>query len=1696
MRFRTTLLTLLAAGFLASAGQAPAASPGNRLTYLDDDSPYYPDLTFPKLTTPQWVGEDGVEAVVILGIDDMRGHARWEEFLRPILARLKKIDGRAPVSIMTCSIDPKEPHLQTWLKEGLSLETHTVDHPCPVLRNNDFKEAKSTYDRCVDLLASVPGNQPVAFRTPCCDSLNTVSPRFYSGIFNSTTAKANFLRADSSVFNLFTADDPELPRDLVLEADGRERFRKYLPRDRAFVNTIENYPYPYVINRLCWQFPCATPSDWQGQHRHGPNNPATLRDWKATLDATVAKKGVCCLVFHPHGWIRAAQVVDFIDHVVAAHGKKVKFLTFKEAVARLEKNVLGEHSLRAANGQDNGVRLIDLDNDGFLDVVVGNDKDKQTRRWVPVTRTWEKTSFPVPIIEKGKDAGLRFGIMRKDGFTSFLCRAGDEATGYHFDGKRWVEDRTLAAGLSLETPATSSILLRDLDRDGTCELIYTFDRPVRGDVYSWSAEKSRWQKLPFRLPGSEKWSPAADVGLRFVDVDEDGFDDVLISNNTTSSLHRFVSMEKGWQPIFDVRPGTPKAIPAIARDGVGMGFWVHSRSLWWQNETTARLKDLVDRRSFNDLLPSIDPGPKSPEASLRALKPAPGFVAQLVACEPVVQSPIAFAWGPDGRFWVVEMGDYPLGVDGKGKPGGRVKILSEPDASGKYTKGTIFLDKLPFPTGVMPWRKGVLITCAPDILYAEDTKGDGKADKIEWLYRGFREGNQQHRVNGLSWGLDNWVYCANGDSGGRVAARKTKKVIDISGRDLRLRPDEGDHEAVTGQTQYGRSRDDHGNWFGGNNSNPLWHFVLEDRYLARNSHLAVSDVRVSVPSVPGAAPVFPISRTLPRFNDPGGANRFTSACSPIIYRDELFGPAFRNNTFVSEPVHNLVHREVMRPQGSTFRSTRHPDEERSEFLASSDNWFRPTMILTGPDGSLWVADMYRAVIEHPEWIPKEIQKTIDLRAGHDKGRIYRIYPVGAKPRAIPRLAKLDGPGLVAALDSPSGWQRDLAQMMLLWRADKEVVPALEKLMTSTRPLARLHALCTLDGLKALTPVVLIKALADEDAAVRRHAVRLCEGRVQGSRELGTALLKRSDDTDPFVQMQLAYTLGEWTDPRAAKALGWMATRAGGDRFRTTAILSSLNKDNLDGVLEAVLSAGSPIPEVLDGVLKTASGLKHDKALVTALRVLGKAEKGNYADWQLDGLGALLEGLSRRGSSLDHIAREGGKETREVVEGVRPLFDLARRRIGDGKETIPVRIQAVRLLGRGPGVEKDRAALAGLLDVRTPVELQLAAIDALAALGGEDVPKRLLVGWRGHGPQQRRRILAVLLERTAWLEAVLKTVEKKEIQPVEIDLIQRRWLLEHPDRRVREQAAKVLALTIDTDRQKVIDSYLPALKLPGDRERGKKVFATNCAFCHKMGDLGQEVGPDLATVAGRPGEYLLEAIFAPNRAVEARYVVYVAELKDGRVVTGLLHSETATSITMIDARGMRLLILRANLEELVSSRQSMMPEGLERTLKHQDVADLLAWLRGTRKARSFPGNNPEVVRAGADGTLGLLASNAEIFGSSLVFEAKYGNLGYWSHSEDEAVWQVRVGKAGTYGVWLEWACEPSSAGNAFVVEAGKAKLTHKVASTGSWDVYKKARIGTLKLEEGLNRVHMRSAGPIRGSLIDLKGLRLAPEEKKE
>lgn len=383
------------------------------------------------------------------------------------------------------------------------------------------------------------------------------------------------------------------------------------------------------------------------------------------------------------------------------------------------------------------------------------------------------------------------------------------------------------------------------------------------------------------------------------------------------------------------------------------------------------------------------PEPLTLEQSLASFEVTEGWKLELVAAEPKVMDPIYLDHGPDGKIWVVEMADYPLGLTGNNDPGGRVRFLEDRDGDGEFERSTLFLDSLNFPTGVKAWKSGAIVVAAPEIFYAEDTDGDGLADRRETLFRGFREGNQQHRVNGLWEGADGWLYIANGDSGGTIESVKTGQTLELGNFDLRVKPETGEMERLTGRTQFGCAFDQFGNRFGCNNSKPIFQFVLEDRYLRRNPHVQYPNPVHQVPENPYAPRVFPISKPALRYNDPHAASRITSACGLTIHHDIAY---------VCEPVHNLVHRQqLLHGDGVARTSQRLEKEAESEFLRSSDDWFRPTSIRFDRSGAAWITDMHRFVIEHPEWIPPAWQKVLDLRAGADRGRIYRVVPVEPEP---------------------------------------------------------------------------------------------------------------------------------------------------------------------------------------------------------------------------------------------------------------------------------------------------------------------------------------------------------------------------------------------------------------------------------------------------------------------------------------------------------------------------------------------------------------------------------------------------------------------------------------------------------------------------------------------------------------------------
>jgi putative membrane-bound dehydrogenase-like protein len=929
--------------------------------------------------------------------------------------------------------------------------------------------------------------------------------------------------------------------------------------------------------------------------------------------------------------------------------------------------------------------------------------------------------------------------------------------------------------------------------------------------------------------------------------------------------------------------------------------------------------------------------PLSPQQSLAAIRMRPGMSAELMAAEPLVASPVAIAFGPDGRLWVAEMYDYPSGTDGRFQPGGRIRVLRASHGDGKYDQSTVFLDNIPFPTGVTVWRNGILVCAAPDILYAEDTKGTGKADVVKKLYSGFGTDNYQARVNSLEYGLDGWVYGSCGLFGSTITSFNGKTLA-LGNRDFRIKPDTGEIEPATGRTQQGRVRDDWDNWFGCDNTHLAWHYPLPDHYVRRNPYAAPPDPAVNLPVGDDPTRLFPAG-DLQLFKLSGPPGRPTAVCGIGVYRDDLLGKDVTGDLFVCEPVNLLVHRMKLVPKGSTFAGKRAPGEEASEFLASTDPWFRPVQVRTGPDGCLWVVDMHRYVIEHPRWIPPEDLGKLDVRAGATLGRIFRVRPTDREPRPMLRLDKLDNAGLVAALDSPNGCQRDLAMQMLLWRDAKDAAPALAKMAVECpRPEGRLHALCALDGLGELTFHIVWGGglndphppgvLYDPHPGVLRSAARLA-GRFPPGGGGAIGFLALALNANAQVRLQEALTLGEW-DTGEHWLGGELVSLAHGhpdDPYLLAAVLSSVRSKYAAYILGIALGDHPErVPRLLPPLFRAAatSGKRYDYQLSQMLEKLGSLPP---TESSMTMMAAALEALDGH-PSLSRLPPD------------HPMMKHARATVTEPGAGTAERLAAISLLSRNPD---ERDIIARLLTAQQPAAIQSAAAAALARMPDPASVTALLAGWDGYTPALKSQILDHLLSRPGGTMVLLGALERKAVPAAQLDAARRQRLLAHKDAAIRKRAAMLFAATINPDRQKVIDAYQDVLKLNGDAAHGRAVFAKSCSACHQLDKVGHAVGPDLAQLQNKSPAYLLQEVLDPNRNVDSRYVEYRATTKAGRIFNGVLAAESATSVTLRAQEGRDQVLLRGEIEELESTGRSLMPEGLEKDLSRQDLADLFVYL---------------------------------------------------------------------------------------------------------------------------------------------------------
>ncbi|MDE0166054.1 MAG: HEAT repeat domain-containing protein [Bryobacterales bacterium] len=970
--------------------------------------------------------------------------------------------------------------------------------------------------------------------------------------------------------------------------------------------------------------------------------------------------------------------------------------------------------------------------------------------------------------------------------------------------------------------------------------------------------------------------------------------------------------------------------------------------------------------------------PYSPEEALGTFQIEDGFRVELFASEPDVVDPVAIEFDESGRIFVVENSGYPLDVEGRA---GRIKLLTDTDGDGRPDRATLFADGLTLPTGVMAWKGGILVTDAPDVLFLADTDGDGRADVQRVVLTGFPFNNPQHTVSSPYYGLDNWIYLSHegfsrstvfgdkfGDPGSEIhfPGAPDSPRLAIERRSVRFRPETLQIEYLANPSQFGLTFDLWGRLFIHNNSRHLRHEVLSSRYLERNPQLRLVRPFEEMSDHGAPAPVFPITVN-PRFELLTDAGQMTSACGLTVYLGGAFPTDFKDGSFVAEPAHNLVHRDIWEPNGATFKARR--AHAGREFLASTDRWFRPVNLYIGPDGALYLLDYYREVIEHPEWTAAETYESPHLFDGNDRGRIYRIVPEDGLPSALGlSLRDASDAELVNKLADTNIWWRRMAQRLLVERRSGGSVVLL-RAVVEERPsaVARLHALWTLDGMGRLDDDLISLALDDDEPGVRENAILMAEPRLRKSPTLIERILPLARDPDPRVRFQILLTLGEMDsaetrriaeeaffadirDPWMRAAALTHSSMSPAGFLRNALRLSELSDREsaehreIFEQLAALVGAAGSESEVADTVGQVARAGPERRWWLSAL-LNGMAVGISSRNAPLSMSSATsLKTLSDFAAQPETDLRGPAIRILEQIETPRlppRTLTAALGRAQDPGLDPELRADSIRLLAIGPDPDERRFQLLVIPD--EPEAVQAAAVRALARTDDTGLTTFLLAKWRELPPQARNAAGDILAQDDESLALVLNRLEEGDVEPWTVRGQLRRRLIMHDDAPLRERA-RLLITQPPEQRKQVLAQYRAALDQQGNSEAGRQVFERACSKCHAVDGVGKEVGPDLATVRTRPAEFILNDILLPNQSIEPRYESYVVETNDGRILEGVLGPPSPTVVTLRREEGEQDIISRTDIRGMRSAQLSAMPEDLENQITVEEMAHLIRFIQ--------------------------------------------------------------------------------------------------------------------------------------------------------
>ncbi|HEX7862719.1 MAG TPA: PVC-type heme-binding CxxCH protein [Verrucomicrobiae bacterium] len=954
----------------------------------------------------------------------------------------------------------------------------------------------------------------------------------------------------------------------------------------------------------------------------------------------------------------------------------------------------------------------------------------------------------------------------------------------------------------------------------------------------------------------------------------------------------------------------------------------------------------------------------------------PRLEISLFASEPDVIDPVALCFDEGGRMYVVEMRDYPYGIGPEKKPGGTIRLLEDTDADGKADKSTIFARDLSFPTSIAPWNGGVFVTAPPDILFLKDTNNDGVADVREVYFTGFVLAVTDSNANGLRWGPDNRLHGLNGGNGGLISSPKKPQLsVELGNADFSFNPRNWD---LTGTYQssggFGLVFDEFGASFVTHNINHLQQRILPLPQLYRFPGMFPVDATRSISDHGNMARIFPISVAQTRPNHPEQAGHFSSSGGLGYIGYDAWPEDLHGSVTVGDVVGNLVHRDTLQTNGSIFLAKRSPSESDREFISSRDPAARFTGLELGPDGALYLIDMQRDVIEHPDYIPEKMRNKQDIRAGDDRGRIYRLAPKSGLPKETVDLSKASPQRLVAELEHHNMWRRQTAHRLLLEREAKTALPQLRTLVTRSKYApARVHALWTITALEPQQSYSHVEtALRDPDPGVRLNAVRIAETLQpqpwqQPGQGIDGRLRRLVNDPSPAVRLQLALSLGNFDQTTVEPALIDLLAKNSDDQWIRTAALSSLR------------NAGAAFPKVLERLqtnTPAAAEVVRDLADLAISRVDHPAAQVVEVITALDNtsddlIRAGLEGMDRALSrkqitpsrlSIQPILSRLAKRNDDLFVATwrvskrlglvdtaeqSAALEVAKKSAANNSTPRAERLRGLERLRFGSYTDVRDAIFANLTESADP-ELQSAAVNVLRNFRDEDIAERLVQRWPVLAPSLRTTVLNFLLSRRNFHNALVTGVENGDLKlgELNLDLEQRRTLLRESSDDIKTRAAKFIGDEEYSNRKTVLDDWLAKLPATGDPAAGRPVFEQLCAQCHRAADLGKNVGPDLTSIAHRSVEDLLYNIIDPSMAINPAYLNYQVETKSGDLINGILVANTADSVTLLQANEIKTTIPRADIAKLRSTGTSLMPESLESTLTPQQMRDLIAFLQSS------------------------------------------------------------------------------------------------------------------------------------------------------